>query len=333
MNSPQPEELRDFFALTPERILTAVESFGVRCTGRWFALNSMENRVYEVELDVEPEVPRHHRFLIAKFYRPHRWSREQILEEHQFLHDLFEREIPVAAPLRDACGETIHLLEGTEIPCAVFPRLAGRSPDELNEEDLPWLGRLLARMHAIGALREAHHRVALTVDSYGLQNIEFLLSQELVDREVRSSYERVARRACELIKPLLKDLPVQRLHGDCHLSNVIQTPEGPALVDFDDMVVGPVVQDLWLLVPGRDAEARYHRELLIEAYEQFRPFPREQLQVIECFRTLRFIHYAAWLARRWYDPAFQRVFSFFAAPGFWARHVGELEEQVCLLEG
>lgn len=333
MNSPHPDELRDFFALTPERVLAAVESFGVRCTGRWFALNSMENRVYEVELDVDPELPKHQRFLIAKFYRPHRWSREQILEEHQFLHDLLEREIPVAAPLRDGAGESIHLLEGTQIQCAVFPRLQGRSPDELNEEDLPWLGRLLARMHTIGALREARHRLPLTVDTYGWQNIEFLLSQDLVDREVRSGYERVARRACELIEPRLKGLPVQRIHGDCHLSNVIQTPEGPALVDFDDMVVGPVVQDVWLLVPGRDADARYHRELLIEAYEQFRPFSREQLEIIECFRTLRFIHYAAWLARRWQDPAFQRVFPFFAAPGFWARHVGELEEQVGVLEG
>jgi len=331
MHSPQPDELRDFFALTPERILSAVESFGVRCTGRCFALNSMENRVYEVELDCDPDLPKHERFVIAKFYRPRRWSREQIIEEHQFLADLFEREIPVAAPRGDENGESVRMLEGTEIPVALFPRLMGRSPDEIQEEDLPWLGRLLARMHTIAALREAHHRIHLTVESYGWSNIEFLLQNNLIDREIRSSYERVARAACELCEPLLAGLPVQRIHGDCHLANVIQTPEGPALVDFDDMVVGPVVQDVWLLVPGRDAEAIYHREVLLEAYETFRPFPREQLRAIEALRTLRFIHYSAWLARRWHDPAFQRVFSFFGAPGYWARHVGELEEQVGVL--
>ena len=329
---PQPpEQLRDFFALTPDRILAAVESFGVECTGRWFALNSMENRVFEVELDVDPSLPKYKRFLIAKFYRPGRWSREQIFEEHQFLYDLAEREIPVAAPVQDGDGASVRVLEGTEIPFSVFPRLAGRSPDELQEDDLPWLGRLLARMHTIGGLREAHHRVNLTVESYGLKNIAFLLENNHIDREVRSSYERVARTACDLCEPLLAGLPTQRIHGDCHLANVIQTPEGPALVDFDDMVVGPVVQDVWLLVPGRDAEASYHRELLLEAYETFRPFPREQLRAIEALRTLRFIHYAAWLARRWTDPAFQRVFSFFGAPGYWARHVGELEEQVRVL--
>ena len=333
MNSPQPDELRDFFALTPERILEAVESFGVRCTGRCFALNSMENRVYEVELDCDPDLPKHERFLIAKFYRPRRWSREQIVEEHQFLADLFEREIPVAAPRRDENGESVRMLEGTEIPVALFPRLVGRSPDEIQEEDLPWLGRLLARMHTVGALRQAEHRLSLSVQSYGWSTIEYLLSHDCIDREVRAIYERVASRACALSEPFLASLPVQRLHGDCHLANVIRTPEGPALVDFDDMVVGPVVQDIWLLVPGRDAEAAYHREILLEAYETFRPFPMGQLKAIEALRTLRFIHYAGWLAKRWCDPAFQRVFTFFGMPGFWLRHVGELEEQVGVLEG
>lgn len=333
MNSPQPDELRDFFALTPERILEAVESFGVRCTGRCFALNSMENRVYEVELDCDPDLPKHERFLIAKFYRPRRWSREQILEEHQFLADLFEREIPVAAPRRDQNGESVRMLEGTEIPVALFPRLVGRSPDEIQEEDLPWLGRLLARMHTVGALRQAEHRLSLSVQSYGWSTIEYLLSHDCIDREVRAAYERVASRACTLSEPFLASLPVQRLHGDCHLANVIRTPEGPALVDFDDMVVGPVVQDIWLLVPGRDAEAAYYREIVLEAYETFRPFPRGQLRAVEALRTLRFIHYAGWLAKRWSDPAFQRVFTFFGMPGFWLRHVGELEEQVGVLEG
>jgi Ser/Thr protein kinase RdoA (MazF antagonist) len=193
------------------------------------------------------------------------------------------------------------------------------------------LGRLLGRVHSVGNLRIAQHRIKLSVDLYGWQNIEFLLSKDLIDRETRSSYERIAKRACDLCEPILSSLPMLRLHGDCHLANVIKTADGPALVDFDDMVLGPAVQDIWLLVPGRDNESKYHRELLLEAYETFHPFPRSQLAAIEALRTLRLINYTSWLARRWHDPAFQNVFTFFSSPGYWARHVFELEDQVRVL--
>jgi Ser/Thr protein kinase RdoA (MazF antagonist) len=320
-----------FFSLMPEKILEGVEAFGYRCTGRCIALNSMENRVYEVELDVDESLPKYQRYVVCKFYRPGRWTEAQINEEHQFLFDLAAQEIPVAAPLRNPAGAFLAQLPGLPIWYTVFPRLAGRNPQELSDEDLPWLGRLLARTHAIGAGRQANHRITLSTATYGYDNIEFLLTHGCVPLAAESRYASVARGLCSLIQPLLEGVPLQRIHGDCHLGNVMTSADGPALVDFDDMVVGPVVQDIWLVIPGRDLESQIQLDILLEAYDQMNSFPRSQLALIEPLRALRIIHYTAWIAKRWKDPAFKRAFTFFESPGYWDQHIRDLEELALII--
>lgn len=320
-------QTRYFFQLTPERVLEAVESSGLICTGRCQALNSFENRVYDVEL--EDGAGRR----IVKFYRPGRWSEQQILEEHQFLQDLAAAEIPAVAPLPFADGRTLRAMppiEGVDpgIWFALFPRVGGRAPDELNEEDCLRVGRLIGRIHNVGATREAPHRVRLTPETYGLANLEFLLKEGFIEATVRGRYEAAVRAICEHLTPQFKYLAVHRLHGDCHLGNLLFNPQGAFFVDFDDMVVGPAVQDLWLLIPGRDREGLHRRNLLLEGYEEMRQLDRGTLGLIEGLRALRFVHYSAWLARRWDDPAFPRAFPQFGSAQYWAEETQDMEQQL-----
>ncbi len=310
-----------FFAITPEKVLEAVESSGLLCTGRCQTLNSFENRVYDVEL--EGGVGRR----VVKFYRPGRWTEAQILEEHQFLQDLNAAEIPAVAPLPFPDGRTLHATSGG-IWYAIFPRVGGRAPDELNDEDCLRVGRLIARIHAVGAEREAHHRVRLTPETYGLSNLEFLLKGNWVDLAVRSRYESAVRAICDAVAPRFRSLVTQRLHGDCHLGNLLFNPQGAFFVDFDDMVVGPPVQDLWLLIPGKDKEGMHRRNLLLEGYEEMRQLDRTTLSLIEPLRALRFVHYSAWVARRWDDPAFPRAFPQFGSPQYWAEETQDMENQL-----
>ena len=324
---------RFFYDLTPERILDAVEaSTGQYCTGRAFALNSMENRVYEVEIEVDPP-PRNpsERFLIAKFYRPGRWNEAQIREEHSFLNDLGELEIPVIAPKTFADGDTLHKLKDADLWYAVFPKCGGRSPDELHDEQLAQVGRLLARIHNVGAVKKANSRLALTPDTYGLANLQHLITAKILPDPIRERYTQAVEEICSLSAPWFKETAVHRIHGDCHMGNLLLGREQFFFVDFDDMVTGPAVQDLWLLIPGRDSRAKAQLSVLIEAYESLRSFDHRSLRLIEPLRALRFIHFSAWIGRRWQDPAFPRAFPHFGTPRYWDEQLQDLEEQLMLI--
>lgn len=314
---------RFFHGLTPDRILDAVEEAGFACTGRCLALNSLENRVYDVELELEhaPKSPSE-RFRVVKFYRPGRWSREQILEEHAFLADLASREIAVVAPETLAGGGTLGTIEDLGIHYAVFPRARGRLRDEISEDEAMQLGRLLARVHAVGTTRRASSRLRLDIATYGTGNLEYLLDAGVVPASYRERYRSLVERVCERAAPWFDAVAVQCIHGDCHLGNVLWGDDGAMLVDFDDMLVGPCVQDVWLMAAGRDAWARRRRLKIIEGYEELREFDRLSLRLVEPLRVLRLVHFAAWIARRWEDAAFPRTFVDFGSDRFW---VGQLE--------
>jgi Ser/Thr protein kinase RdoA (MazF antagonist) len=328
------ESSRFFFELTPDRVLESVEASGLRCTGRCLALNSFENRVYDVELesDEKPANPSAHR-RVAKFYRPGRWTREQILEEHRFILDLVADEIPAIAPIKfEDTGETLHQTREGGMWYALFPKVGGRAPDELTTEQLRRIGRLLGRIHNAGARREAPHRLALTPETYARDNLRFLLEGEWIPLEFRKRYEDAVLAICERVAPWFAETPTHRLHGDCHLGNLLWNDQGPFFLDFDDMVRGPAVQDLWLLLPGRDEFARRQLDDLLEGYEEMRAFDRASLRLIEPLRALRFIHYTAWVARRWEDPAFPHAFPQFGSHRYWSDETDDLEEQLRLIE-
>lgn len=318
-----------FYSLQPHRILDAIERYGFRCTGRAFPLNSMENRVYEIEIEVDEKTIKSpsERFLVAKFYRPGRWTREQIFEEHQFLLDCCSRDVPVVAPLQDPEGQTLHEMAEEKIWFAIFPKQGGRIEQELDDEQLARMGRLIGRLHGIGGIREAVHRIHLNPRTYGSQNLDFLQNAEIIPGDYEEPYMRYARMICEASLPLFEDLKVQRIHGDCHAGNVLWGSQGPTLVDFDDMVTGPPVQDVWLVISGRDADSHARQEILLEGYEQMRSFDRRTLRLIEPLRALRIIHFAAWIARRWDDPAFKAFFPHFGTDQYWREQVEILAEQ------
>jgi Ser/Thr protein kinase RdoA (MazF antagonist) len=320
-------ETRFFYELTPDRILDAVESCGLRTTGRCMALNSMENRVYQVEVEVdgEPENPSD-AFRVVKFYRPGRWSREQILEEHRFLLDLVEAEIPVVAPSVFPDGETLARLPDVEIYAAVFPRQGGRIPDELGDPELERLGRLLARLHSVGATRQAEHRIRLDPETYGRRSLAYLAESDALKEPIASRYASLVGSICDTAGPWFEGVSYQRIHGDCHLGNVLWGMDGPFLVDFDDMVVGPPVQDLWLVTGGDDAEGMRKREVFLAAYEEFRDLDRGTLRLIEPLRALRMVHFSAWIARRYDDPAFRRIFPDFGSERYWFEEIEALQE-------
>ena len=313
-----------FTALTPDWVLRAVERAGFEPSGHCLALNSLENRVYDLRLETGDHV-------VAKFYRPGRWSREAILEEHQFLAELAEAEIPVCKPLAFADGSTLAEVEG--IRYAVWPRTGGRAPDELSDQDVEMLGRLLARIHAVGASRPAPHRRRLDVATYVHEPLSLITQPKFLPPRFRERYVRAAERIAALHTERSAGVPVHRIHGDCHLGNLIRGRDGFFFLDFDDMVVGPAVQDVWMLVAGRDALDQLQRALFVEAYQQFRPFEHRWLGMVETLRAMRWIHYAAWIARRWHDPAFPAAFPNFNSEAYWERETIDLEQQVALLDG
>ncbi len=313
-----------FFRLTPEWVLRAVEAGGLRPTGHCSALNSLENRVYDVRLEDDSHV-------VAKFYRPERWSPEAIREEHAFLADLAEAEVPVCAPVRFSDGETLHRVE--EIWYAVWPRTGGRAPDELSDADLAVLGRLVARIHNIGAGADAPHRRRLSADGYVREPLALLEERRLLPPACADRYRRAALRLADVYDERSRDVPVHRIHGDCHVGNLLRGREGFFFLDFDDFVIGPAAQDAWMLVPGRDAEGARQRRVLLDAYRQFRPFEERWLELVEPLRALRFVHYAAWIGRRWADPAFPPTFPHFGSEDYWENETRDLEEQLKRVEG
>jgi Ser/Thr protein kinase RdoA (MazF antagonist) len=323
-----------FYQLTPDVIFDAVErSTGQICTGRIQALNSFENRVYEIEIELpeQSKNPSDH-FLIAKFYRPGRWSKEQIAEEHEFLLDLVTNEIPVIAPMKFLDGETIHILPNEKILYTVFPKCGGRSPDELDDEQLGRVGRLLARMHGVGAIKKARSRITINPETYGINNLNYILSEKLIPPDLEKSYTDTAKEICEISQPWFDAAEIQRIHGDCHFGNLLFGRDGFFWVDFDDCVVGPPVQDIWLMIPGRDDYGRQKLEILLEAYESMKEFDRRTLRLIEPLRALRFIHFSAWIAKRWKDPAFPKAFASFGEQRYWYEQLRDLQTQLQLIK-
>jgi len=311
-----------FYALTPDRVLTAVEAGGFLPTGHCSPLTCLENRVYDVRLEDGSHV-------VAKFYRPDRWSREAILDEHRFLCELREAEIPVCAPLPFPDGATLHTVE--DIHYAVWPRTGGRSPDEFSDEQVGILGRLLARIHNVGAAGAADHRPRLDARASALAPLEQLEARGFLPPECRRRYRKAVEEVAALYEAWSGGVPVHRIHGDCHRGNLLVGDEGWFFLDFDDFVVGPAVQDVWMLLPGRDAEGARQRALLIDAYRQFRPFDEGWVRLVEPLRAFRFIFYAAWIARRWEDSAFPAAFPHFGTADYWENETRDLEELVLRL--
>ena len=324
MQHPALTETDLFLSLTPEKVLEAVEAAGLRCNPVCYPLNSFENRVYEVELEDRSRV-------VAKFYRPGRWTREQILEDHLFLKDLAWQEIPVCTMRDFPGGGTLRLIDN--IFYCVSDRRGGRAPDELDEAGARRLGMLAGRMHNVGARREAGQRLRLTADTYVRDNLDWLEAHDVIPPHTRDRYFDTALSIAAIADRLMEGVPTHRIHGDLHLGNVLFRDGLLHVLDFDDMVVGPAVQDLWLALPGRDAWTLQLRELFLEGYIQFRDFDRSTLRLIEPLRGLRIIHYATWLARRWHDPAFPANWPHFGTPEYWERETADLEEQLAVIRG
>jgi Ser/Thr protein kinase RdoA (MazF antagonist) len=322
--------MEHFYSLVPEAIFDAVEAAlgqGARATGRCLSLHSMENRVYDIELEDERRV-------VAKFYRPGRWSREAILDEHRFLSELHSAEVPAVPPLPLGNGETVaSTAKGSDegIFFALFPKVRGRSLPKLSDEQLLQCGRFLARLHNVGALGTAPHRPLLSAEVYGGQALSYLLKSGAIDIQVQSRYERAATAIVRAAAAALATVPVVRLHGDCHLGNLLWQDSQPFFIDFDDMLTGPAVQDIWMAVRGRDDEAKRQRAILLSGYEQLRHFDHATLRLIEPLRGLRMVHFSAWIARRFSDPTFQQMFSDFTTYRYWQEEVSALEEQLRLI--
>ncbi len=310
--------------LTPDLVIAAVEQAGFLSDGRVLALNSYENRVYQV--GVEDDAP-----VVVKFYRPGRWSRAEILEEHHFALELAAAEIPVIAPLVIG-GAT--LLEAGEYPFAVYPRRGGRWPDLDSAEDRILMGRFLGRLHRVGGIGHFEHRPGLDIDMMAVRAAEFVLDGPwLPDYQVERYADVTEALAAAVHERFEAAGPVRRLriHGDCHRGNVLWTALGPHFVDLDDCMTAPAVQDLWMLLSGSREDMRGQLRDVLEGYEQFLEFDRVEIGLIEALRALRMVNYAAWLARRWHDPAFPKAFPWFAGARYWDDHVRQLQEQLSAL--
>ncbi|MEM9301800.1 MAG: serine/threonine protein kinase [Pseudomonadota bacterium] len=314
----------DYGRLSPDLVLDAIDSTGLRADGRLMALNSFENRVYQVGIEDDG-------FRVAKFYRPNRWSDEAIDEEHRFTLALAEADIPVTPPLA-LNGRTTNTYEGYRF--AVFPRQGGREPELESAENLAWLGRSIGRMHSVGRRVHLDHRRRLLDADRVAEASRLVLTLEFVPPHLVQSHEATCQAILEHIRMRFDFAEagwMQAIHGDLHRGNVLWTEEGPHFVDFDDCVTGPAVADFWMLLDG-DPEARAGQlEILLEGYEQFMDFDRFQLVLIEALRAARMIEYAAWIAQRWDDPAFPASFPWFGQPRFWEEHVSNLNEQLARL--
>ncbi|MEM8982482.1 MAG: serine/threonine protein kinase [Pseudomonadota bacterium] len=321
---PSNELPHPYDALTPDSVCAAVESLGFVVDGRLLALNSYENRVYQVGIeDAQP--------VVAKFYRPRRWSDAAIQEEHDFAAELADADIPAVAPLR-VDGQSLH--ENGGFRFAVYPRRGGHWPELDSTDRLSEIGRLIGRLHAIGSTATFQHRPDLTVDNFGYESIDTVLAADIVPGHVVDAYESVAE---DLIDTAAMRLDAHRpswfrLHGDLHPSNVLDRDGDLHLVDFDDARNGPAVQDLWMFLSGDRDNRLAALDALLSGYTVFRPFALTELELIEAYRALRIVHYAAWLTRRFDDPAFQRAFPWFAEPRYWEEHVLALREQRAALD-
>ena len=320
----ETNEAQPYCNLTPDTILDAVESVGLETDGRQLALNSYENRVYQVGIeDGDP--------LIAKFYRPGRWSDAAILEEHAFALELAEHEIPLVAPML-IDGTT--LFEHAGYRFSLSPRCGGRAAELDREETQLWLGRFIGRMHAIGAASEFKHRPEITPQRFGWEPRAFLLEKQWVPMHLETAFSTLTEdllNQIDSIFELTQTCRRIRLHGDFHVGNILWR-DGPHFVDLDDCMTGPAIQDLWLLLSGEREEMSGQAAIILEGYRQFYDFDRRELQLIEPLRTLRYLHHAAWLARRWDDPAFPLAFVWFDSNRYWEDLILSLREQAAMLQ-
>ena len=314
-----------FQELKPDRILSAVESLGYLTDGRLLALNSYENRVYRVGLEAAPP-------LVAKFYRPGRWSDDAILEEHAICIELAEEEIPVIAPIVHD-GSTLHEHEGFRF--AVYPCRGGRAPELDDDALLRQLGRFVARIHLVGEIAPYRHRPTLDIASYGEASRDYLLAEGFIPESLEDAYASLCEDLFQSIRACYEragKTRMLRIHGDFHPSNVLVLDEQLHIVDFDDTRMGPAVQDLWMFLSGDRVEQTPQLEELLAGYTEFRRFDARELHLIEALRTLRIMHYAAWLAKRWQDPEFKVSFPWFDSPRYWDEHVLALREQAALMQ-
>lgn len=321
-----PDAATDLFLeLTPERVLEAVETAGLPCRPLCYPLNSFENRVYEVELEDKDELGRYRR-VVAKFYRPGRWSEAQILEEHAFLDELTADEISVCSVRPFPDGGTLRQID--DIWYSLSDRRGGRAPDELNDVAVARLGMLVGRIHAVGARQGAPARPRLDTQRYIHQSLRWISTQGSLRGALERRYVRTAETIAEIYEALALGVETQRIHADLHLGNVLLRDDELRVLDFDDFCIGPPVQDLWLALPGRDAETLRQREIFLDAYQRFRTFDRSTLRLVEPLRGLRLVRYAGWLARRWHDPAFRSGWPHFGTDDYWQRETDDLDEQL-----
>ncbi|NCF32704.1 MAG: serine/threonine protein kinase [Proteobacteria bacterium] len=322
MTQPAPYE-----SLTPDTILDALESTGLEPSGSLLALNSYENRVYQAGLEDQS-------FIVVKFYRPERWSDAAIAEEHQFTQTLFDEELSVVTPMAltttDAGQQTVF--QHGSFRFAVFARQGGHPPNLENLDDLEVLSRTIARMHAVGARQPFEHRPQINVQRFGHDSRNFLLENNFLPSEMEAAYATVSEHLLQRIEPLMINVPNVRIHGDCHMGNILWRNDVPHFVDFDDCMMGPPIQDLWMLLSGERYDQTGQLATVLDAYNDFFSFDVATLGLIEPLRTLRIMHHAAWIARRWHDPAFPPACPTFDSVNYWSKHVLELREQLALLD-
>ncbi len=314
-----------FHRLTPDFVMDAVETQGFHCDCRILALNSYENRVYQVGIeDAKP--------LIAKFYRPGRWSDQQIIEEHDFSSELADQELPVVAPWLNADGESLFHYDNFKF--ALYPQQGGHAPEFDNLDNLLILGRMLGRMHCIGAVRPFRCRPTLDSLSFGHESVA-LISENFIPAAYRESYTALTGQLLEAVEGVLASAgPIRliRVHGDCHSGNILWRDHAPHVVDFDDARMAPAVQDIWMMLSGERQRKVAQLDALLEGYREFCGFDPAELRLIEALRALRMLHYSAWLARRWDDPAFPIAFPWFNTVHYWGEHILELREQLAALD-
>ena len=304
-------------------------SVGFRGDGRLLALNSYENRVYQAWLEEGSAAPS----VVAKFYRPGRWSDAQIEEEHAFVGELAEAEIPVVAALPHAGGATLARFD--DFRFAIYPRRGGRAPELEDRSTLEWIGRFIGRIHAVGSIKRFGERPAIDIESFGDEPRDWLLANDFVPADIRDAWSSVASQALASVHRSFDragEVRTLRLHGDCHAGNVLWTPDGPHFVDFDDSRTGPAIQDLWMLLSGERADRELQLSAVLKGYEDFCEFDPIELNLVEALRTLRLIHYSAWIARRWNDPAFPAAFPWFNTQRYWQDRILELREQIAAMD-
>lgn len=311
--------------LKPEHILDAIESLGYECDGRINALNSYENRVFQIGLEDQTTI-------IAKFYRPDRWSEDQLREEHQFCDELVGAEWPLVPPIKQQTTGSLH--QNGQFFFTVFERVGGHAPELDDLDILLVLGRSLGRLHAIGAEQSFSHRPELTILRYGVESRNFLIKNNFIPKALQVAYDSLSQDLINLISATFGkvDYRLIRLHGDCHPGNILWQNDKPTFVDFDDCLSGPAIQDLWMLLSGERKERELQLDVILEGYEQFYEFNDAELILVEGLRTLRIMHYAAWLAKRWADPAFPMAFPWFNTERYWEDHILELREQYAELQ-